>query len=216
MLEAIEDGRAHELAADVMRLYATPLEVYFAATSFRSMGSPSDIVAGFFCSRLSQPTWLADWKARHEIDQIPLRRWLLTSLNFYLQEEHRRRQRDGRPEALDPQQPTNLRSEDSAERRFEREAVRAIVREALECVQEACVAVDQAVHLEVFMRHFIRQEPYETVGPTLGLTATQCAGMARTVASKFRRSIGEILLREGADPAELDGEIGRLMEALSE
>ena len=105
MLEAIEDGRAHELAADVMRLYATPLEVYFAATSFRSMGSPSDIVAGFFCSRLSQPTWLADWKARHEIDQIPLRRWLLTSLNFYLQEEHRRRQRsqnEPRPAAQRP------------------------------------------------------------------------------------------------------------------
>lgn len=216
MLEAIEDGRAQELSAELMRLYAIPLEIYFAATSFRSLGSPRDIVAGFFCSRLAQPSWLTDWRERHRSDQIPLRRWLLTSLNFYLQEEHRRRQRDGRAEALDPQQPASTRAGDSAERRFEREAARAIVREALERVQEACIATGQAAHLEVFMRHFIRQEPYESLGPALGLGATQCAGMARTVASKFRRAVGEILLREGADPADLDTEIERLMEALSE
>jgi hypothetical protein len=216
MLDAIGDGRAHELAAQIMRLYDRPLQIYFSATSFRSLGAPSDVVAGFFSSRLSQPNWLVDWKARYEIDRIPLRRWLLNSLNFYLHEEHRRQQRHELPlEAVSFLSAVGA-ARGTPERQFEREASRSIVREALECTRDACIACGQPVHLEVFMRHLISQEPYETLAPALGLSATQCAGMARTVASKFRRSISEILLREGADPAELDGEIGRLMEALSE
>lgn len=215
MLEAIGDGRAHELAAEIMRLYATPLEIYFSATSFRSLGAPGDIVAGFFCSRLSQPTWLSDWKARHEIDRIPLRRWLLNSLNFYLHEEHRRRQRDQlTPEAAGS--PPGSAARDTPERRFERDVSRAIVREALERTRDECAASGQSVHLEVFMRHFIGEEPYETLAPALGLGTTQCAGMARTVASKYRRALAAILVREGADPADLDREIERLMGDLGE
>lgn len=216
MLEAIEDGRAHDLAAEIMRLYAKPLQIYFSATSFRNLGMPADIVAGFFCSRLSQPTWLADWKARYEIDQIPLRRWLLNSLNFYLHEEHRRRQRDQRDQEPEPRAASAPKSDGSAERRFEREAARAIVREALERTRDSCIAAGQQAHLEVFMRHLIRQEPYETLAPALGLSATQCAGMTRTVASKFRRALAEILVREGADPSDLDREIERLMGDLGE
>jgi len=216
MLEAIEDGRAHELAAEIMRLYATPLEIYFAATSFRSLGAPCDIVAGFFSSRLSQPTWLADWKARHEIDRIPLRRWLLTSLNFYLHEEHRRRQRDQSPPGSAAFLSRGASEREAPERRFERAVARAVVREALERTRDECVAADQQLHLEVFMRHLVGQEPYETLAPALGLSATQCSGMTRTVASKFRRALAGILIREGADPADLDREIERLMENLGE
>lgn len=216
MLEAIADGRSHELAAELMRLYAHPLEIYFMATSFRSLGAPSDIVAGFFCSRLSQPNWLVDWKARHEIDRIPLRRWLLNSLNFYLHEEHRRQQRHELPLEAVGLLPVSGVARETPERQFEREASRSIVREALERTRDACIDCGQPVHLEVFMRHFIGQEPYETLAPALGMSATQCAGMSRTVASKFRRAIGGILVRDGADPADLDREIERLMEALRE
>ena len=214
MFEAIEDGRAHDLAGELMRLYALPLEIYYSATSFRALGQPRDIVAGFFSSRLSQPDWMVEWKSRHEIDQIPLRRWLLTSLNFYLHEEHRRQGRDGRAEQLEPRVAAGTATAASAERAFDRNAARAIVGEGLERTREACLAVGQAVHLEVFMRHVIGDEPYESLAPSLGLTATQCGGMTRTVASKFRRCLAEVLVREGADPDDLDHEIARLMESL--
>ena len=215
MFEAIEDGRAHDLAGELMRLYALPLEIYFAATSFRNLGDARDMVTGFFSSRFSQPGWLAEWKARHEIDRIPLRRWLLTSLNFYLHEEYRRRGRDRRAEPLEPAIAAAASPAGSAERVFDRDAARAIVGEALERAREVSLAAGQAVHFEVFMRHLVGHEPYETIAPALGLSATQCGGMTRTVASKFRRALAEVLVREGADPEDLDREIARLMESLA-
>lgn len=215
VFDAIDAGRAQQLSGELMRLYAKPLEIYFSATSFRALGAPSDIVAGFFSSRFSQPAWLADWRARHGIDQIPLRRWLLTSLNFYLHEELRRQKRDRRSEQPDGGVPATRTSDESAERRFEREAARAIVGEALDRVRDEARAAGQSVHLEIFMRHFISQEPYETLAPGFGLSATQCAGYARTVAVKLRRALAEFLVREGADPNDIDQEIGRLMEALA-
>ena len=214
VFEALDDGRAHDLSGELMRLYAEPLGIYFSATTFRNLGTAPDIVAGFFSSRLSQPGWLDDWRARHEIDRIPLRRWLLNSLNFYLHEELRRQKRDRRAEQPDGGAPVLLPSDDSAERCFEREAARAIVGEALDRAREESLAAGQSVHLEIFMRHFIGQEPYETLAPAFGLSATQCAGCARTVAAKLRRALADILVREGADPTELDREIGRLLEAL--
>lgn len=215
VLEALDQGRVQDLSGELMRLYAQPLEIYFSATTFRNLGTAPDIVAGFFSSRFSQPGWLADWRARHEIDRIPLRRWLLNSLNFYLHEELRRRKRDQRIEQGDGGVQPPLQRDDSAERRFEREAARAIVGEALERAREELVAADQSVHLEIFMRHFIGQEPYELLAPGFGLSVTQCAGCARTVAAKLRRALAEILVRDGADPNDLDREIGRLMEALA-
>ena len=215
LFEAIEDGREHDLAGELMRIYALPLEIYFAATSFRSLGDARDIVAGFFSSRFSQPGWLAEWKTRHEIDRIPLRRWLLTSLNFYLHEEYRRRGRDRRAEQLEPAIAAEPSPAGSAERAFDRDSARAIVGEALERTREASHAAGQSAHFEIFMRHLVGHEPYETLAPALGLTPTQCAGMTRTVASKFRRALAEILVREGADPDDLDCEIARLMESLA-
>jgi DNA-directed RNA polymerase specialized sigma24 family protein len=214
VFEAIEDGRVHELAGDLMRLYGEPLEIYFSATSFRDLGAPRDMVAGFFSSRFSQPTWLAEWKSRHEIDRIPLRRWLLNSLNFYLYEELRRRQRDRRTESLSGTVPGTEAPGHSAEQRFEREVARAVIGEALDRTREACASSGQSLHLEIFMRHFISQEPYELLAPAFGLSTSQCAGHSRTVAVKLRRALAEILVREGADPQDLDREIGRLLESL--
>ena len=214
VFESLAEGRAHELAGDLMSLYVEPLRIYFYATSFRSLGAPEDIVAGFFASRFSQPGWLADWRARHEVDQIPLRRWLLNSLNFYLHEEARRVARDRRAAPLPAVDPVG-ESVPGAERAFERESARVIVTRALDRTRSACDAAGQARHLEIFMRHFLDQIPYERLAEEHGLNTTQCAGMSRTVAVKLRRELAAILLAEGADPQRLDDEIGRLLGALA-
>lgn len=214
VFESLDEGRAHEVVGGLMALYAEPLEIYFAATSFRGLGEPRDIVAGFFSSRMAQPRWLADWRARHEIDQIPLRRWLLTSLNFYLHEEVRRRDRDRRDGTVAADFGTAPTAPPSAERAFERESARSIVGLALERTREACAAAGQARHLEVFMRHFMHQVPYEQLARELAASEGQCAGMSRTVAAKLRRELAAILLEEGVEPDRLNEEIARLLEVL--
>ena len=86
---------------------------------------------------------------------------------------------------------------------------------ALERTRLACEAAGQARHLEIFMRHFLGQVPYERLAQEHGFTTTQCAGMSRTVAAKLRRELASMLLAEGADPQRLDEDIGRLIEALA-
>ena len=102
----------------------------------------------------------------------------------------------------------------SADRAFERDSARAIVAQALERTRAACDAAGQAQHLEIFMRHFVRQVPYELRAREHGLSTTQCAGLSRTVAVKFRRELAGILIAEGADPQRLDDEIARLLEVM--
>jgi hypothetical protein len=216
VFEALDGGRAPEIAGELMQLYSQPLQVYFSATSFRDLGDPRDIVGGFFSSRFSQDGWLDDWRARHQIDAIPLRRWLLTSLNFYLHEEARRRVRDRRDAAAGSAADASLASAPSAEGAFWREAARAIVGEALDRTREACARAGQSVHFEIFVRHFLHQTPYEQLALESGVTAVQCAGLARTVSFKFRKELAAILLREGADPHALDEEIASLLEALGQ
>lgn len=94
VLEALDGGRDRELASHVMLVYYRPLCAYFRATTYRALGEAEEIVGGFFASRLSDPTWLARWRAESEARQVPLRRWLLNGLCFYLREESRRQRRD--------------------------------------------------------------------------------------------------------------------------
>ncbi|MCE2883485.1 MAG: ubiquitin-like domain-containing protein [Planctomycetaceae bacterium] len=210
--EALDGGDPQAVAAHLIRLYERPLRIYFGATSFRNLGDPEDIVAGFLADRLSRSDWLQGWRDACRSREIPLRRWLLNALNFYLKEEARRAARDRRlPE---PTTGATSSEEGGAERTFEREAARAVVAEALARTEAACREVGQSRHYEVFVRHTIDRQPYETIGPALGLSLSQCGGQVRTVTAKFRRAVAEVLAEEGIEDGELDREIVRLMEAL--
>jgi len=210
--EALDGGDPQAVAAHLIRLYERPLRIYFGATSFRNLGDPEDIVAGFLADRLSRSDWLQGWRDACRSREIPLRRWLLNALNFYLQEEVRRAARDRRlPE---PTTGATTFGESGAERTFEREAAREVVAEALARTEAACRAAGQVVHYEVFVRHTIDGQPYDTLGPALALSLSRCAGCVRTVSAKFRRAVAEVLAEEGIEDGDLDREIGRLMEAL--
>lgn len=211
--EALDRGDHASLAAHLMAIYEQPLMVYFGATSYRGLGPPRDVVAGFFAARLAREDWLRDWRDSCAIRDIPLRRWLLNALNFYLKEEVRRLARDRRTEGTGdvPQLASEARA---AEVQFEREAARSIVGEALRRAREACESAGQSTHFEIFMRHFIDEHPYDRLAHAFGLSESQCAGHARTASAKFRRALMETLLDEGADPSGLDDEIASLLGAL--
>ncbi len=210
--EALERGEPKAVAAHLIRLYERPLRIYLSATSFRTLGEPGDVVAGFLADRLSRPDWLLDWREACRDREILLRRWLLNGFNFYLQEEVRRIRRDRalpEPGDVPPREPVS-----SAERAFDREAARAVVAEALVRTESICRAAGQSRHYEVFVKHAIHGQPYETIGGALGLSPTQCAGHMRTAAAKFRATIAEVLAEEGLGGDGLDREIVRLIEAL--
>jgi len=211
--DALDGGNHAALAAHLMAIYERPLMVYFSATSFRALGDPRDIVAGFFAERLSRPSWLEDWRAASISREIPLRRWLLNALNFYLQEETRRLARDRRTQGTG-EFPEIASAATSAEVEFERESARAITAEALRRTRSACENAGQAKHYEVFVKHCVEAQPYEVLAPLFGLSKSQCAGHVRTATSKFRRALLETLLDEGTAPHDLEAEIARLLGAL--
>lgn len=211
--DALDRGDHAGLAAHLMTVYERPLMVYFSATSFRDLGRPREVIAGFFADRLSRTSWLEDWRAACALHEIPLRRWLLNALNFYLKEEARRLARNRRTQGTGDV-PDIASDGSGAQAQFEREAARSIAAEALRRTRVACDAAGQARHYEVFVKHCVDGQTYETLGPLMGLSETQCAGHVRTVSVKFRHALVETLLDEGADPHDLDAEIVRLLGAL--
>lgn len=211
--DAIADGRRGEVSHFVMKVYAEPLAIYCAATSFRSLGDPKDLVAGFFASRLDDPAWIESWAETNESQGIRLSRWLMNGLNFFLHEEARRRQRDGRVStdaavALSAAPDAAMR----AEQAFDRSLALAIVREAIERASAACAAAGQSAHFEIFMQHHGHGRPYDSFAASHGVDPAQCAGMARTAAAKFRKALAEIIAREyaGRHLPELDETLAEL------
>lgn len=210
---ALDCGDHAALASHLMAMYERPLMIYFSATTFRTLGSPREVVASFFADRFSRPEWLHDWREACQKSEIPLRRWLLNALNFFLQEEARRIARDRRTQGTGGV-PEAASEASAAEASFEREAARSIVAEALRRTRAASDAAGQSTHYEVFVQHFIDGKPYEVLAPIFGLTESQCAGYVRTTSAKFRRSLAQTLLDEGASTADLDSEITVLLGAL--
>lgn len=212
VLEALAGGDAQALPARLMELYRVPLEQYFAATSFRHVGRPTDVVAGYFASRFSNPGWLDDWRDRHEVDGIPLRRWLVNGLNFYLLEEHRRAKRGP---LLDGVAASDAADDADALAAFDRAAAQRIVARALEQTRAGCEADGQQAHFDIFVRHVMKEQQYHAIHADLGIEPQRSAGMVRTASARFRRALVGILVGEGADPERIDEEIAALMEALA-
>jgi len=189
----------------LMRTYLVPLAGYLSATSYRRLGEPRDVVAGFFASRLDRDGWLESWRD----SGIRLRRWLMTGLLFYCREEVRRQQRTTAVE-VEVEEPIVP----SAEQQFESEYAQTLVRSATESARASCETDGLVRHWNLFLRHFVDGATYEVLARDEALSVGQVNGMVRTAMSRFRTAVGEALLMDGADPRELDAEIQALLARL--
>ena len=205
MAELLDSQRRGEVVEFLMKAYYAPLAAYLSATSFRSLGEPRDVIAGFFASRLSREEWLEAWRA----SGLRLRRWLVNGLLFYCREEIRRRRRGAAETVPDESIPA------SADDEFERNYAQFTVRQSFEAGRLQCEAEGFARHWELFVRHHVDGRTYEQLAGESGLTVGQVNGMVRTAGLRFRKAISERLLRDGAEPGDLDREIGRLLDSLS-
>ncbi len=196
--------------AYIMATYAEPLRNYAAGSSFRTLSTPADLVAGFFASRLAQESYVERWVESN----LPLRRWLINGFLFYLQEEARRR-RTERTETLDSPSVSEPKcNAETAVEEFDRQWAASMVRSAATAARERCDGEGFDVHYQMFEKHFVGGASYAMLASDFEVTGGQAASMVRTAAIRFRQAVVDLLLKDGATEDELDDEVGRLMRAL--
>jgi len=197
------EGR-RQLNQEIMARYAWPLQVYFMGTRDRWLGEPTDIVQGFFASRLAKAEFFANWSA----SGLRLRHWLINAFCFYLKELHRARRKEAR-EVAQADEPAT--AEGNPSKAADRAFAVSVVREALRLAQAQCEKEKLGDHWEIFLRHFYRGEAYADFAADFGVDAPRAAVMARTARTKFSAVVRDLLSREAPD-ADPDAEILSLLE----
>jgi hypothetical protein len=182
----------------IMEIYRWPLEVYCRSLGLE--GDPGDVVRGFFADRLGRDDFVVKWRA----SALPLRRWLINGMRYYLREEWARmvRDRDRRVELDDA-------TAEGLSREAERAYVVSIVGQASREAQAACEAAGYGEHWRLFLAHVLDEEPFGSLGRRFGVDERRAAVMARTARNHFRRALRELLRRDGLplDEAALDEEM---------
>ncbi len=196
--------------AYVMTTYTEPLGNYVAGSSFRMLGTPTDLVSGFFASRLAQSAYFERWLESN----LPLRRWLINGFLFYLQEEVRRRKSERAEPIPTDASDAPVAAGQTAVEEFDRLWAASMVRAAATAARERCAAEGFETHWQMFESHFVNGVSYADLATNFHVTGGQSASMVRTASIRFRQAVVDLLLKDGATEDELDDEIARLMRAL--
>lgn len=210
--EKLQQGRnGHdEVTRHVMSLYARPLAVFMAGSTFASLGDPYEVVQDFFADRLTQDGFLHNWL----LSKRQLRHWLIVAFRHYLFECVRERQRardlSGRVSTVE-----SFAVAPAAEHDYHRQIALAVVREALRLAEHSCTQSGFVEHWHVFVQHQYHGRSYDELSRETGRDPSRLAVMTRTATNHLRQSVRRLVSWEGADDQEIDEEIRRLMEMLS-
>lgn len=185
----------------VMEVYYVPLQKYFKATSFRTLGESHEFVAGFFASRLSKEDYLLRW----EESELPLRRWLVNGFLFYLRESVRARTRAAHPSPPDAGQELAQRAES-----FEIDWARMIIRLSVDRARLECEKRGLIENWNLFEAHHLQARPYHELATERSIHPSRAAEQSRTAARYMRRAMLEILERDGVSDSEVEAEIARI------
>jgi len=229
-----ERARA-SLRTHLWERYHAPLRAYAHGGSLRRAGDPDDLVAGYFAERVTAPEFLREWRRT----DMPLRRWMMNGLGFYARGVVRDRMRDrlrtftdagagaatsaaatgaGEPtgaglgEALDALAADDRTAEDA----FDRAWAIAVLDAAHAHAHAELAAEGRLDAYEVFRRRVIEGEGYETIGPSIGLDAQQCAGATRLVSQRMARALREVLRAEGVRESEMDATMAEVRRAVGD
>lgn len=195
-----------EVRSHIMELYSAPLCAYVQRSSYRGLGDPLEIVHGFFADRLARADFLAHWSEAG----MPLRRWLVNGLCFFLRESLRREVRD-KVVTLTADGPTGGDAAPLAA--MEQAFAVSLVQRALALAERACMSDGLSPHWRSFVAHQYEGTPYSDVGRELGVTKERAAVMARAGVRRFRDAICELLLRDGVAPDRINETLAELSES---
>ncbi len=196
----LRDAREH-----VMRRYYEPLAAYLGATSYRDIDAPSALVAAFFVDRFGDDTYLQAWKS----SGLPLRRWLVNGLLFWLRTEVRRRRREER--RLGGAHELSLVEHHAGpDAVFEREWARSIVGDACEVVAQVLQREGESQRWVLFCRHVLDGLSYGEVATAHGCDERDVRNACRLVRSRLEEALLELLRDEGVSEARLESEVARI------
>jgi len=211
LAQRLDEGEAGLASArtHVMDVYRFPLMVYIRGSSFRRLGEPEDLVAGFFADRLGRDDFLHQWIESGR----PLRRWLLVALKYFLLEQARGNKRSsmGSLGGGDDWVASSSGDENPGVA-FNREAGRRLVAEAMRRAAEALEAEGMKDHWEVFVLHHVEGKAYEQVCEAYKVDARRAAVMTRTAARRFRQTLRDVVAWPGATETQVDAELQAIVE----
>ena len=205
--------------------YHAPLRAYVHGGSLRRAGEPDDLVAGYFADRVTTPDFLPAWRRAN----MPLRRWMMNGMGFYARGVVRDRMRDrlrpftdltgsaapssdstttGAEEALLPA------DERTSEAAFEHAWAIAVLDAAHTQAHAELSKEDRLDEYDVFRRRVIEGEGYDTIGPSVGMSAQQCAGATRLVSQRMAAALREVLRAEGVRESEMDRTVQEVQRAV--
>jgi DNA-directed RNA polymerase specialized sigma24 family protein len=210
--EKLRQGRSgrDEVTQHIMALYAHPLAVFMAGSSFSSVGDPYEVVQDFFGDRLTKEGFLHNWL----LSKRQLRHWLIVAFRHYLFERIRERQR-ARDRSDQSATLESFTVAPAVEHDYHRQIALAVVREALRMAEHSCSDAGCFEHWHVFVQHQYHDRSYSDLSRETGHDPSRLAVMSRTATHHLRNAVRRLVAWEGANDEEIDDEIKRLMETLS-
>ena len=214
-----EHGR-REVNRYVMEIYLEPLKAYIRATSYGKCADATDLVQGFFATRLGRPDYFANWAQKRAEQKaqgkppVRLRRWLITGLFHHIKETWHDQLVPGGYEPVEEQQGIPHPSAgplEKSEEAFRKEMVRSIVIRALNETERRCQSKRLERNFQIFLLHHFHRKAYAEIQDILKEPPSRAKGKARTARKIFKAAVRQILIRDGTPPDAVDGEIRDLL-----
>ena len=227
LLDRLAEGHGGSSARrdHIMTRYREPLLAYARGSSLRTVAEPDELVHGFFVAFFERPDGLERWAE----SGTRLRRWMMNGMGFYARGVVRDRMRDrlrpftdltgsaapssdststGAEEALLPA------DERTSEAAFEHAWAIAVLDAAHTQAHAELSNEDRLDEYDVFRRRVIEGEGYDTIGPSVGMSAQQCAGATRLVSQRMAAALREVLRAEGVRESEMDRTVQEVQRAV--
>ena len=190
---------ARELRTHIMARYREPLLAYATASSFRFLGSPDDLVHGFFADRAARPDYLREWQG----SGLRLRRWLCNGLLLHMFDVAKRTRREQRAQQEWARLPRAADGTTAPDRAFDRAWAEGILERAANATQRSLTERGRDDAWQVFQRHVIDGERLVQVRTDLGLSEGEAKARVQLATRHFRDAVAEELLSEGVPASQV-------------
>ncbi len=204
------DSDFHDIAA-IASTDLPQLVSYAQAVGTCSRDEVLDLVHGFIADRMLTPGYLERWRE----SSLPLRRWIMNGLLFFILE---RRRGEARRRAVHVPIET---AEDATMQRCadgvpdgDSEWARRIVSESAREASEICRTRGLSDHWTIFFQRFVAGRSVACIAEEFGLSRRQVADRCREAAKHFRAVLKRRLARSGAGRPGAAASIHDLLDLL--
>jgi len=190
---------AHQLRTHIMARYREPLLAYATASSFRFLGTPEDLVHGFFADRVASADYLRQWKD----SGLRLRRWLCNGLLLHMFDVAKHTRREKRLQQEMAQFAKESAGGTAPDRAFDRAWAEGILERAAQAAERRLNDRGRADAWIIFRRNVIDGERLIDVRNDLGLSEGEAKGRVQLATRHFRDAVSEELMSEGVPASQV-------------